>query len=163
MKTKRGVLLSNIIATILFIIPINKIDLFTENYSTLSLSTRGYLYVLFTGIFIGIILAYETYKITSKVNAIIIFSSMLVGVIIPHHVPYNLQGNLHLLFAYIGFAGIVICTILNCHKIKNKEIYSFFIFISIVLYLKFGMVTKISEIIVMLSTLFTNLYLYLKS
>ena len=90
------------------------------------------------------------------------FLSLLIGTVIPHHIPYNLQGNLHLLFAYIGFAGISILTILNIKEIKIKNIYFLCLFLSITFYLKCGMVNTISEVIVMISTIIINYYLYIK-
>ena len=164
MKTRRNnlVLILNIIVSILFLLPVKQLNLFNENYSTLSLSTRGYLYVLFLGILIGLLLAYETKHITNAVNALLIFLSLLTGTCIPHHVPYNLQGNLHMLFAYSGFAGLVIITLLNCKIKKYRDIYLLFIFIAILLYIKFGMVNTLSEIIVMFSSLIINLFLYSK-
>lgn len=88
--------------------------------------------------------------------------ALIIGTIIPHHVPYNLQGNLHMLFAYIGFAVLVTATIINCRIKKYRDIYLLFIFVGIILYLKFGMVNTISEIVVMIGTLFINLLLVLK-
>ena len=161
MKTKRKqLIIYNLFAFVLFIIPAFKLDLFNENYSTLSLTTRGYLYLLFEGIIIGLILGYETRKISNNYCAIIMFLSLLIGVIIPHHVPYNFQGNMHLLFAYIGFVGLVICTIINCKIKKYRDIYLLFIFASIIIYLKFGMVNTLSEIIVMFSSLSINYLLF---
>ena len=153
----------NLVASILFIIPTFKLDLFNENYSTLSLTTRGYLYVLFLGIVIGILLAKETYIITkNKTNSILMFLSLLIGTIIPHHVPYNLQGNLHLLFAYVGFVGLAISTIINTKYSKYSKYYIMCLLISILIYLKCGMVNTLSEVIVMLSSLAINLIIYIK-
>lgn len=166
MKTRRNslVIILNAIVSILFLLPAIKLDLFNENYSTLSLTTRGYLYVLFLGIVIGSLLGYETYTITrKKVNGILMFLSLIIGTIIPHHVPYNLQGNLHLLFAYIGFASLAILTLLNCKNSKYFSIYSLLLFVSIALYLKYGMVNTLSEIIVMISSLYINLVIYFKN
>ena len=163
MKIRRKLISSlNIISIILFIIPAFELDLFKENYSTLSLTTRGYLYILFLGILIGILFAIETAYISNKARGILIFIFMFVGVMVPHHVPYNLQGNLHLLCAYIGFAGLVIITILNCGIKKYRDIYLLFIFIAILLYLKCGMVNTLSEIVVMVSSIIINMYLMLK-
>lgn len=161
-KNNKLIILFNLIVSVLFLLPIRKLNLFDENYSTLSLTTRGYLYMLFLGIIIGLLLAYETLLISKLSNALFIFMSLIIGTIIPHHIPYNLQGNLHLLFAYIGFACLVIATIINCRIKKYIDIYLLFIFIAIILYLKFGMVNTISEIVVMLGTLFTNMLLVLK-
>lgn len=91
------------------------------------------------------------------------FLSLFIGVIIPHHVPYNLQGNLHLLFAYIGFAGLVIITTINTYLYKEKYYYFLLILLSILIYLKYGIVNTLSEIIVMISSLFINLRMYIKN
>ena len=166
MKTRRKnnklIILFNLIVSVLFLLPIRTLNLFDENYSTLSLTTRGYLYVLFLGFIIGILLSYETLLISSFKNAILIFLSLIIGTMVPHHIPYNFQGNLHLLFAYIGFVGLVIATIINCRIKKYRDIYLLFIFIAVILYLKFGMVNTISEIVVMMATLYINMFLVLK-
>lgn len=163
MKIRKKLITSlNIISLILFVIPAFKLDLFKENYSTLSLTTRGYLYVLFLGLFIGTILGYETSIVSNKKRGILMFLFMLIGVLIPHHVPYNLQGNLHLVCAYFGFAGISIITILNTRNLKTWNVFIICLFLAFVFYLKFGMVNTISEIIVMISYLFTNYIGYKK-
>ena len=156
------IIILNVIVSILFLLPLNKLDLLKENYSTLSLTTRGYLYVLIVGIIIGLLLAYETRKISNFIRAILMLVSMLVGVIIPHHIPYNLQGNLHLVFAYIGFAGLVTITLLNCRIKKLRDMYLLPLFISVLIYLKYGMVNTLSEVIVMLSSLLINLLCNIK-
>ena len=163
MKTRRNniILILNILIIVIFLLPVFKLDLYSQNYSTLSLNTEGYLFDLIIGLLIGLLLGHETYHIKNKYCAITIFISMLLGVLIPHHIPYNLQGNLHLLFAYIGFCGIVSITLINCSlNIKLRNYYILTIFLAICFYLKCGMVNTISEVIVMLSTLITNLYLY---
>lgn len=164
MKTKRNKLIVfiNLVITIFFLAPVRKISLLNENYSTLSLDTRGYLYVLSLGIVIGLLLAYETLKNSNRLVSITIFLSLLIGVIVPHQVPYGIRGNIHLLFAYLGFAGLVICTILNCKIKKYRDIYLLFIFSAVLIYLKYGMVNALSEIIVMLGTLFVNLIIFIK-
>ena len=164
MKTRNNlVIILNVIVSILFIIPSFKLDLFAENYSTLSLTTRGYLYVLFLGIIIGILLAYETYKITNnKIKSFIIFLSLFIGCVVPHHVPYNLQGNLHLLFAYLGFVGLVVITYLNVLHTKLMNIFVLLICLVISIYLKYSIVNTLSEIIVMLTCLYVNAYKYIQ-
>lgn len=161
-KNNSLVIIVNVIVTILFLLPISKLNLFSQNYSTLSLTTRGYLYVLITGIIIGLLLAIETTAISNIFRGILIFVFMLVGVIIPHHVPYNFQGNMHLLFAYIGFAGLVTITLLNCKIKKLRDIYLLPLFIAVLIYLKYGMVNTLSEVIVMISSLLINLLCYIK-
>ena len=163
MTRNRLVIILNVIVSILFIIPTFKLNLLNENYSTLSLTTRGYLYVLFLGIIIGSLLSYETYIISkNKIRSLIMFLSLLVGTIIPHHVPYNLQGNLHLLFAYIGFTGMAISTIINIKSTKYYNVYLLFLVLAVTFYLKCGMVNTISEVIVMLSSLYFNLITSIK-
>lgn len=163
---KNRILISNIIVSILFILPSFKLDFFTENYSTLTLNSKGYLYVLFLGILIGIVLFYETKIISNIKNAYIILFSMIIGVLIPHHIPYNLQGNLHLICAYLGLVGIVSITYINIYlNNEYKEllsIYTFCLLCAFLLFIKVDMVNTISEIIVMISTLFINQYLYKK-
>lgn len=157
----------NIIISIVFLVPAFKLNLFNQNYSTLSLSTEGYLYVLILGTAIGALLGYETFFINNKLYAVSMFLSMFTGVMVPHHVPYDLQGSLHLLCAYLGFSGIVIITMINLYKNillikKLRYIFSLSILASICIYLVCGMVNTASEIIVMFAVLSTNLYLYLR-
>jgi len=145
------------------LIPAFKLDLFSENYSTLSLTTRGYLYVLFLGIMIGLLLGYETSIISFKKQGLLMFISLLIGTMIPHHIPYNLQGNLHLLCAYLGFVGISIITIMNLKNTKFKNYYYLALMLAVTFYFKCGMVNTLSEIIVMFSTMLLNCILYLKN
>lgn len=159
MKTRK-LIITNLIVSVLFLLPVKQLNLFTENYSTLSLNAKGYFYLLFLGIIIGLLLGYETSRISNNFYAVVMLLSLLIGVIIPHHVPYNLQGNLHLIFAYIGFVGLVICTIINCKIKKYRDIYLLFIFAAILSYLKFGMVNTLSEVIIMLASIFINCLLY---
>lgn len=161
-KNNKLIIFINLIVTVLFLLPVSKLNLFDENYSTLSLTTRGYLYVLTLAILIGLLLGYETLIIHSFPNAMLIFFSLIIGTIIPHHIPYNLQGNLHLLFAYIGFVLLVIATLINCRIKKYRDIYLFFIFVAILLYLKYGMVNTLSEVIVMIGTLYINMLMTIK-
>ena len=161
--TNNLVIISNVVLSILFIIPAFKLNLFDENYSTLSLTTRGYLFNLVLGILIGILLGYETYYISSKKNSLIIFMSLLIGTIIPHHVPYNFQGNLHLIFAYIGFFGLVSISLFNCKLSKVRNMYLMLLSVAIFIYLRCGMVNTLSEVIVMISTLFVNMYNYFRT
>ena len=163
---KNKVLISNIIVSILFLLPIFKLDFLSENYSTLTLNSKGYLYVLFIGILIGMILFYETKIISNKKYAYIILFSMIIGVLIPHRVPYNLQGNLHLVCAYLGFVGIITITYINIYlSLENKNllsIYTFCLLCALLLFIKANMVNTLSEAIVMISTLYMNYYLFKK-
>ena len=163
MRTRNKLVLINVLEAILFILPAFKLDLFKENYSTLSLNTRGYLYVLFLGISIGLLFSYETRIIKNKKNAILIFLSLLVGTIIPHHVPYNLQGNLHLLFAYIGFIGLASLSIINIFY--NKKLLSFYLLslsFAVLIYMDSGMVNTLSEVIVMYASMVANILMCIK-
>ncbi|MBR3250467.1 MAG: hypothetical protein IKF80_02040 [Erysipelotrichaceae bacterium] len=163
-KTKK-ILIINLIVYILFLLPVSRLDMFKENYSTLSLDTRGYLYLLFLGILIGLLLGYETYFISGRNMAITIFASLVLGTIIPHHVPYDLQGNLHLLFSYTGFAGMMSITYINLLKQNNQYLInmyflSFFEFAFI--YMQYGMVTTVLEIVIMSMVLLFNYLAYKK-
>lgn len=163
--SSKKLLLINIIAYILFLLPIGILDMFKENYSTLSLDTRGYLYLVFLGIITGLLMAYETYFINGKEMAIAMFFSLFIGTIIPHHVPYNLQGNMHLLFSYIGFAGMMIITFMNLLKSNNQYLTNMY-FLSLFefgfMYMQYGMVTTMLEIVIMSMCLLFNFILYKK-
>jgi len=152
----------NLIAYILFILPISKLDLFKENYSTLSLDTRGYFYLLFLGIVIGLILYYETLKLNRRYS-IVILISMIIGVIIPHHVPYNIQGNLHLLFAYSGSFLVSLISFINIYRFNSiRNVFIFGVFLTFLTILKYNMVTCISEIVLMSVIMFSNMCAYIK-
>lgn len=164
MRIRRNkIILINLIIFVLFILPSFKLDLFSENYSTLSLNTRGYLYVLILANLIGLLLAYETSFISSRRNSVLIYLSLLIGTIIPHHVPYNLQGNLHLLFAYLGFVLLVSMTYINI--MNNKKVLTFFylmILLAGYIYFRYGMVNTLSETIVMIAVIVSNCFVYYK-
>ena len=141
----------------------SKLDLFKENYSTLSLNTRGYFYLLFIGTLIGLILYYETRKLNKKYSLIILIS-MIIGVIVPHHVPYNLQGNIHLLFSYTSSFIVISITLSNIFRfIKLTNTFIFGVFIAILSIFRYSMVSTLCEVILMSFILFCNLYAYIKT
>ena len=161
----KKILIINVIVYILFLLPISRLDMFKENYSTLSLDTRGYLYLFFLGVIIGLLLAYETYFINGKILAISMFFTLVLGTVIPHHVPYDLQGNVHLLFAYIGFTGMMSITYVNLLKQNNQYLtnmyfLSFFEFGFI--YMQYGMVNTMLEIVIMSMVMLFNYLVYKK-
>ena len=161
----KTILVLNVVAYALILLPLKQLHLFDENYSTLSLNTRGYLYLFITGIVTGFIMAYETYHINNKNYAILMFLSLFCGTMIPHHVPYNLQGNLHLIFAYSGFTVMMIVTFMNILKKYNRyliNIYFLLIFELIFIYMHYGMINTIIEITIMTFNMFVNFYLYNK-
>ena len=146
--------------------PLGRLDLFRENYSTLSLNGRGYLYLLTLGVLIGILCGYETMKIHSRRNGYLVFFSLILGVAVPHHVPYDLQGNLHLLFAYTSAFLFCMLTFLNIQRdMRHPRLYGVLmlgITAIAVSYMKAGMVNCIGEAILMSVLLFINWYLYVK-
>ena len=157
--------LFNLIVSGLFLAPLRYLDLLHENYSTLTLNTKGYLYVLFLGIVIGLLSGYETAHISSKRNGIAVFLILVLGVLIPHQVPYDLQGNLHLLFAYASaffFTALTWFSILRNPHPKLGGILMLGICASVLFYMKAMMVNCISEVILMCTLLFINWYLYVK-
>ena len=83
------IVIFNLLIFFLFLLPSGKLDLFEENYSTLSLNARGYFFLLFLGISCGSIMAYETSFISGKRNALLLFAGLLMGTVVPHHVPYD--------------------------------------------------------------------------
>ena len=166
MRTRNKlVLILNPLVYLLFLFPVRQLDLFKENYSTLSLNTRGYLYLFFLGIITGGLMGYETFSFAQKKRGIALFVSMLIGTMIPHHVPYNIQGNLHLIFGYLGFFGLMSITYLNVFEYGNKKLMNLYmigVLISILLYIRYQMVTTLFEVIIMADCMFVNMYLYLK-
>ena len=154
----------NLIAITLLIVVASFLDPFKENYSTLSLSTKGYFLFLFLGILIGLILSFETYYISNKKYAIIMFLSLLVGTIIPHDISYNLQGNLHLFNAYLGFSIMMIITFVNLYQsimIKRQNKVPLYIvliglFISVYSYMNYLCVNTFSELIIIICVLVSH-------
>ena len=166
MKTSGKLIkISNLITMILFLLPVSRLDLFRENYSTLSLSTRGYFFLLFLGIICGLLMAYETLYISGRRNAVLIFAGLFLGTAVPHHVPYDLQGNLHLILAYIGFFLMFYVTYVNSFNTSKKifqQILSLLIVTVSALYMKYMMINTLSEIIIMIVCLSVNLSIYLE-
>ena len=163
--SNKTIVILNILVITVFLLPLTQLNLFSENYSTLSLSTRGYFYLLSFGIICGLLLSYETYHISNKKNAILMFLGLFIGVLIPHHVPYNFQGNLHLLFAYTGVFISLIITYLNLLSNMNNALNTLFylsIVAAVLSFMRYGMVTCITEVILMLCILIINMTIYIK-
>ncbi len=164
MQTRTKLILCNILTVILFLLPVIELDLFKENYSTLSLQTRGYLFLLFLGILTGSVMAYETFHISGRKNARILLMAMILGTIVPHRVPYDLQGNMHLLLAYTSFFVLICITYFNT-LFSAKTIYRnlmIFCLLSVsLLYMRYMMINTLCEIIIMLCCIGIDLSLYL--
>ena len=92
------------------------------------------------------------------------FITMMIGVIIPHHYPYDLQGNIHLILAYVSFAGRYLLTFSNIKNYPDKTLHNILfgmLGIVAVMYIYFGMVTSISELIIILCCLYINCRRYI--
>ncbi len=164
MRTRRSgkLILINLLVYILFLLPLRRLDLYKENYSTLSLHTKGYLFLLFLGIITGALMGYETYKISGKRNGIILFVSMVLGTCIPHEVPYHLRGNMHLLFAYTGGFVLICMTYINLmrkYKKHLKEIFEFVLLLCFLIYMRYMMVNTLIEVLLMSVCMFINFIL----
>ena len=156
----------NFLMAVLFVLPLFRLDLFKENYSTLSFDTRGYLYLLLLGLSSGFLLAYETAMIAGRKKGILMFVTMMIGVIVPHHYPYDLQGNIHLLLAYLSFAMLIILTFSNITMAHCRKLYDLLYFmlgLVAMLYIRFAMVTALSELIIILVSLYLNYQCYTKT
>ena len=166
MRTRnRLICILNLIDAVLLLFPLGRLQLFNENYSTLSLNTRGYLYLLVTGVLCGIVLAFETFMISSRKRGILIFLSLFLASAVPHHYPYDTQGNIHLFLAYAGFCMMISITFLNLFQYLRKRLINVYVLsltASLALYLQAGMVNTMSELIIMFATLGVNLILYIK-
>ncbi|MCR4855183.1 MAG: hypothetical protein K5908_03350 [Erysipelotrichaceae bacterium] len=165
MQTRTKLILCNILTVILFLLPVIELDLFKENYSTLSLQTRGYLFLLFLGILTGSVMAYETFHISGRKNARILLMAMILGTIVPHHVPYDLQGNIHLFLAYVSFFVLICITYFNTMfstKMRYRNIMIFCLLSVSLLYMRYMMINTLCEIIIMLCCMGIDLSLYLK-
>ena len=149
----------NLLVWILFLSPVMKLDLLKENYSTLSLHAKGYLFLLFLGILTGSLMGYETCKISDRRNGILVFLSLLLGTCVPHEVPYHLRGNLHLLFAYLGGAGLLAMTYINLYRKRNEKLLTLYHFVLLgcfLLYMKYMMVNTLIEVLLMSVCMFIN-------
>ena len=91
---------------------------------------------------------------------------MILGTIVPHHVPYNFQGDLHLFLAYTSFFVLIVITYFNAMH-RNNPLYRNLLFLSLfasfLLYLHYLMVNTLIEILIMLTCLSIDLFLCLKS
>ena len=157
--SNKKILIFNLITAVLFILPVFRLDYHSENYSTLSFDTRGYLYLVFLGICSGILLGYETSVISGEREGIMVFITMMIGVIVPHHYPYDLQGNVHLILAYVSFAGLYLLSFNNIRNYPDKNLHNimFGMLITVaIMYIHFGMVTSISELIIIICCLYVN-------
>ena len=164
-RTAKLILTGNMAAMVLLVMPLFVVDLFYENYSTLSLTTKGYFYVLVMGIVFAIVLGYETFHLNRK-YWLYIFIASIAGTIVPHHVPYNLQGNIHLILAYLSFGVIASITYMNVFTHYNRTLMNGFTLMLCILalcFMKFMMINIIAELCAMTYVLFANLYLYLKN
>ena len=126
MRTSRNskLIILHLVTYLLFLLPVRKLDLFKENYSTLSLNTKGYFFLFGLGILCGLVLGYDSYRITrDKRWGIAVFLGLFLGTCIPHEVPYHLRGNLHLFFAYTGGFILIVSTINNLFK-KRKPAFT---------------------------------------
>ncbi len=165
MQTRTKLILCNILTVILFLLPAIELDLFKENYSTLSLQTRGYLFLLFLGILTGSVMAYETFHISGRRNAKTLLIAMILGTIVPHHVPYDLQGNVHLFLAYVSFFVLICITYFNTMfstKMRYRNIMIFCLLSVSLLYMRYMMINTLCEIIIMLCCMGIDLSLYLE-
>lgn len=165
---KRIIRYAILIVACMYLLIASKLELFLENFSTLSLTTKGYLLFLFMGIVTGILNYIVTLKVSSKKHAIIVFMSLLIGTIMPHDISYNLQGNLHMFNAYLGFVGLEIITYINIYNYSliNKKtnylklIFIFCLFMAIYLYSLRMFVNTLAELIIILSNLFILFVIY---
>ncbi len=151
-------------AMVLLVMPLFVLDLFHENYSTLSLTTKGYFYVLVMGIVFALVLGYETYHLNRK-YWLYIFIASIAGTIVPHHVPYNLQGNIHLILAYLSFGVIAFITYMNVFTHYNRNLmngFTLMLCILVICFMKFMMINIVAELFAMMYVLFANMYLYYK-
>jgi len=172
MKIKRNsiAITLTLLSITLFILVATKLDMHNENYSTLSLTTKGYFLFLFMGLIAGFTLAYETRFIANKKCALLVFLALLIGTIIPHDISYGIQGNLHLFNAYLGFFILVFASLINIYyfrlsskRISNIVLYIYLLCIvcAIYLYLDKLFVSTLCELIVIISTLLMDLFLLL--
>ena len=163
--SNRKVIFINLLTAFLFLAPAAKLDLFEENYSTLSLHAKGYFILLLLGLATGAVMGFETVRISGKKYGLILFLSLLTGTIVPHEYPYHFRGHIHLLLAYAGGFGLIAITYFNLLHDARRHLKSIFILAltaSILLYMKYMMVNTLSEIVIMLTCMHVNLAAYLR-
>ncbi len=156
----RALKIFNLLTLLLFLLPAGRLDPFKENYSPLSLKAEGHLFLLFLGLATGLVMGCETWKISGKRNGVIVLIAMILGTAIPHHVPYDLQGNLHLLFGYCSFAVLICITYLNALRSRKRiylDLITMTVLASALLYMRCMMVSTLSEILIMAACLFIDL------
>ena len=168
MRTSRNskLIILHLVTYLLFLLPVGKLDLFKENYSTLSLNTKGYFFLFGLGILCGLVLGYDSYRITwDKRWGMAVFLGLFLGTCIPHEVPYHLRGNLHLFFAYTGGFILNVSTFNNLFKKGNlrlRNILMMNLLACFLLYMRYMMVNTMIEVIIMSSCLFIDLILLIR-
>ena len=93
------------------------------------------------------------------------FIASVAGTIVPHHVPYNLQGNIHLILAYLSFGVIASITYMNVFTHYNRMLmngFTLMLCILVICFMKFMMINIVAELCAMTYVLFANVYLYCK-
>ena len=110
-------------------------------------------------------MAYETSLIAGRKAGLIVFAAMFLGTMIPHHVPYDFQGDLHLLLAYTGFFVLILSTYRNTF-LAGKDLYGRVLMLvlcaAVLLYMRYMMVNTLAEIIIMLTCLGIDLMISLE-
>lgn len=163
--SNRKIIFINLLTAVLFLAAAAKQDLLQENYSTLSLHTKGYFILLGLGILTGALMGYETMRISGRKSGAIQFFSLLAGTIVPHEFPYRFRGHIHLLLAYAGGFGLLAITFFNLlHDSRNclRSVFALSVTAAVLLYMKYMMVNTLSEIVIMLMCMYVNLAVYLK-
>ena len=150
---------------ILLLLPAGRLDLFHENYSTLSMNVGGRLYLLAVCLSAAVLLYLETRHIGAG-YALITAAATAFSTLIPHHVPYDIQGNLHLFLAYACSFVIVASTYRGLFVTgmkKAADVFTLLLMVVPVSYMRHMMVTLFAETVMVWAVLIFNLLIFLRT
>ncbi len=159
----------NLLLIFLLIYSVRDIHPFKENYSTLSLTERGYFELLIIGILSGISFAIAAERLQGRKWALMTFFAFLSACILPYSLTNKPLADIHVFLAYTGFflAGVsVLKNILSVADDKLQKtltnIYCLILMAALASYLIFLCVNAFSEQVFMIGSILINTYLFLR-
>ena len=90
---------------------------------------------------------------------------MYLGTLISHHLPYDLQGDLHLLFACGGGFALVSCTLLNVLEQGDRKLlslYELLLAAALLIYIRLFRTSVLSELLIIVSSMLTTYLLCIR-
>ena len=159
----------NLLLIFLLLYSVRHIHPFHENYSTLSLTSRGYWELLIIGILSGISFALAADNLQGRRWALITFAAFLSACILPYSLTDQILADIHVFLAYSGFflAGVsVLRNILSLSDDRLQKvlinIYSLILMAALTSYLIFLCVNAFSEQVFMIGSILINTHLFLR-